>query len=101
MSEPRDAVVEHVAAFNAHDSARVLAGLASDAIWITGKDTAVGRPALAELFDDWLWSLDPHLDLVRIIANGAEAATELRESITVDGAPREYSIAAFSPLPTG
>ncbi|HEY2271825.1 MAG TPA: nuclear transport factor 2 family protein [Jatrophihabitantaceae bacterium] len=95
MSEVRAAVVEHVAAFNAHDTTRLLAGLAPDAVWITGQDTAVGRSALGELFDDWLWSLDPHLETIRMAVDGDTAAAELRESLTVDGTRRQFSIAAF------
>ncbi len=41
----RAAVLEHLAAFNAHDTARVLAGFTPDAVWITGADRfEVGRP---------------------------------------------------------
>jgi ketosteroid isomerase-like protein len=90
-----EAILEHLAAFNAHDTDRVLAGLAPDAVWITGRDVATGRAALAEVFDDWLWSLRPQLATVNLIADGDTAAAELREQLTVDGATREYAIAAF------
>lgn len=92
---PADAVAEHLAAFNAHDTARVLAGLAPDAVWITGQDLDAGSVALADVFDDWLWAMRPRLDVVRVVADGDEVAAELRESLTVDGASREFAIAAF------
>lgn len=38
-------VSEHIAAFHAHDTERVLAGLADDAVWITGADTVRGKAA--------------------------------------------------------
>jgi uncharacterized protein len=101
VSEVRAAVVEHVAAFNAHDTPRLLAGLSADAVWITGHDTAVGRSALAELFDDRLWSLDPHLETIRLAVDGETAAAELRESLTVDGTRRQFSIAAFLTVTDG
>jgi ketosteroid isomerase-like protein len=101
VSDVRAAVLEHVAAFNAHDTARLLAGLAPDAVWITGQDTAIGRSALAELFDDWLWSLDPHLETIRLAVDGDTGAAELCESITLDGRRRQFSIAVFLTVTAG
>lgn len=80
-----DAVARHVAAFNAHDTDRVLAGLAPDAVWITGHDIATGHAALAEVFDAWLWSMRPRLEIVSVVAGGETVAAELRENLTVDG----------------
>jgi uncharacterized protein (TIGR02246 family) len=91
----RALVEEHLAAFNAHDTARLLAGFAPDAVWITGADTISGRAALAELFDDWLWSLRPVLRATSIVVDGDRAAAQLHESMTVDGEPREFAIAVF------
>ena len=101
MSDPRAAIEEHLAAFNAHDTARLLAGFAPDAVWITGQDSATGTAELAELFDDWLWSLDPHLETIRSAVDGDTVAAELHERITVDGARREFSIAAFFTVTDG
>lgn len=67
-SSSADAVLEHVAAFNAHDRLRLLAGLAADATWLTGRDSFQGHAELAEMFDDWLWSLNPSLRVLRLVA---------------------------------
>jgi ketosteroid isomerase-like protein len=91
----RAAVEEHVAAFNAHDTARLLAGLAPEAVWVTGRDTVTGRAALAELFDDGLWALEPHLDLLSAVVEDSRAAAQLRESITPDGERQSFAIAVF------
>jgi ketosteroid isomerase-like protein len=91
----RAQVDEHLAAFNAHDTARLLAGLAPDAVWITGQDTVRGRDALADLFDDWLWSLEPHLDPMSTLIDGEHAAVQLHESITDGSARRDFHIALF------
>lgn len=91
----RQAVLEHLAAFNAHDSTRLLAGLAADARWATGQDVLLGSAALAELFDQELWSLDPSLELLSLICDGERAAAELRELITIDGAQRSFTIGTF------
>ena len=96
-----DAIVRHLAAFNAHDTDRLLAGLAPDAVWITGHDVATGRAALAEVFDDWLWSMRPRLEVVALVVDGDTVAAELRESLTVDGATREFAIAAFFRIENG
>lgn len=90
-----DLISEHVAAFNAHDTERVLAGLADDAVWITGRDRFQGRAALADVFDDWLWSMEPSLEVRGIVVDGDSAAAELTERITVDGELRRYPIAVF------
>lgn len=91
----RDAVVEHLAAFNAHDTDRLLAGFTEDAVWATGQDIVRGRPALAELFDEGLWELAPSLTTLTLIADERSVAAELHERITIDGAEREFAIAAF------
>jgi uncharacterized protein len=101
MSRARAAVVDHVAAFNAHDANRLLAGLAPKVVWITGSDTLLGRDALAGVFDDWLWSHQPRLDVVRLVAEHDEVAAELRETMTVDGAHREFAVAAFFTVSDG
>lgn len=38
----RHTITEHVAAFNSHDSARLLRGLHPEVVWATGKDVAKG-----------------------------------------------------------
>ena len=94
-------VAEHLAAFNAHDTDRLLSGFAADAVWITGQDAMRGRNALAELFDAGLWAMNPHLDVLCIVADGDRAAAQLHESITVDGDVREFDIAVFFDLAEG
>jgi hypothetical protein len=95
MPSARDAVEEHLAAFNAHDSERLLAGFADDAIWATGQDVMRGRAALADLFDDSLWDLQPQLAVVSFVAGEQTVAAELREQITVAGARENFRIAVF------
>jgi len=91
----RRLVLEHVAAFNAHDTARLLAGLAPDARWATGQDVVVGAAALAELFDEGLWTMTPSLDLLSLVCEGPRAAAELRETLVVDGETRTFTVGAF------
>ena len=97
----RALVDEHVAAFNAHDTERLLAGLTPDAVWITGSDMVSGRDALAELFDDWLWSTQPELSVVSMVVDGHRVAAQLHEVMTVDGQRREFMIAVFFELADG
>lgn len=97
----RALVEEHLAAFNAHDTARLLAGFATDAVWITGEDVVQGRAALAELFDSGLWSMNPSLRVRSIVSDGDRAAAQLHESITVEGEVREFDIAVFFELADG
>lgn len=92
-----EAVVrEHLAAFNAHDTARLFDWFAPDCVWVTGTDRAEGTAALRDLFDDWLWSLDPSLAVESLVADGGEhVAAQLTERLTVDGTLRTFPIAAF------
>jgi uncharacterized protein len=101
MLSARDVVDEHLAAFNAHDTARLLARFADDAAWSTGQDVMRGREALAELFDAGLWALQPSLTTTAMVAEEGTVAAELHERITVDGELREFSIAAFFEVSDG
>ena len=97
----RAAVLEHLAAFNAHDTARVLAGFTPDAVWITGADRFEGRAALADVFDAWLWTLEPVLTLLALVVEADRAAAQLHESLVLDGRRREFDIAVFFELAGG
>jgi ketosteroid isomerase-like protein len=92
---PPHPVHEHLAAFNAHDSERLLAGLAEDVQWATGQDVFRGRDALADLFDAGLWAMEPSLELRTLVADEGGAAAELTEQLTVDGERRQFAIAVF------
>lgn len=97
----RAVVGEHLAAFNAHDRERVLAGLAPDVVWSTGRDTLRGHAALAELFDDGLWALAPALRVVSLVAEGDRVAAEVVETLTIDGVEQTFRIACFFELQDG
>jgi ketosteroid isomerase-like protein len=86
---------EHLDAFNAHDTTRLLAGLAPDAVWRTGRDTARGTAELADLFDQWLWDLDPSLEVRHVVAGEESVAAELVERLTLDGVEQVFPIAVF------
>jgi hypothetical protein len=91
----RQIVVEHLAAFNAHDTARLLDGFAPQARWVTGQDTFVGTAALEGVFDDGLWTLAPSLEILTLVCDGPRAAAELREVLVVEGEQRAFTIGAF------
>jgi hypothetical protein len=95
MPSARQVVEEHLAAFNAHDTERVLAGFASDAVWATGQDVARGSDALAELFDAGLWELDPSLRVLTLVDADPLVAAELHETLKVGGERRDFRIAVF------
>lgn len=72
----RDVVLEHLAAFDAHDTERLLATLDDDVVWRTGTDVFTGVDVLRrDVFDDDLWSLAP--------------------SLTLDGVEQSFDIAVF------
>jgi ketosteroid isomerase-like protein len=101
MTSALGLIEEHLAAFNAHDSDRLLATLAADVVWATGQDVCRGHDELAGMFDAGLWELDPSLTTQRMLADTTTVAAELIERITVDGEQREFHIAAFFTVDDG
>ena len=87
--------MEHLAAFNSHDTSRLLSGLHPEVRWETGQEIVVGRPAAADLFDDWLWGMNPRLDLLSLVVDADLAAAECTEHLTVHGGPVQSAIAVF------
>jgi ketosteroid isomerase-like protein len=100
-NDPLEVVQEHIAAFNSHSTQRLLEGFRDDAVWVTGTDVARGREGLAEMFDDWLWGLDPSLSVRTLVAHGQDVAAELTEELTVEGERRTMHIAAFFAVADG
>lgn len=94
-------VLDHVEAFNQHDRRRLLAGLAPDAVWNTGRDTFVGHAALAELFDDDLWLLGPSLGVQNLVCDGSVVAAQFIEALTVEGVRQSFAIAGFFVIRAG
>lgn len=97
----RAAVRQHVEAFNAHDTARLLQGLDEDVVWATGSDVFRGRKSLDSVFDDWLWAHEPSLQVVRVVVDGDAAAVECIEHMTVEGQATEVPIAVFLTVSNG
>ena len=100
-SQAQAAVREHVAAFNRHDTSRLLAGLADEVVWITGQDTIRGLDGLETLFDDWLWGLNPSLSVRTLVSDEQHVAAEFTEELTVEGERRTFHIAAFFAVKAG
>ncbi|MGI8760454.1 MAG: nuclear transport factor 2 family protein [Jatrophihabitantaceae bacterium] len=94
-------LAEHVAAFNAYDLPRLMAGFAADASWVTGRDALRGTGNLSELFDAAFAGLSPQLEIVSVLVNGDRVAAELLEHIELDGQPREFAIAGFYRIAAG
>jgi hypothetical protein len=101
MTSAHQLIQEHVAAFNAHDSDRLLTTLAADVVWATGQDVCRGHDELAGMFDAGLWGLNPSLTTTRMLADATTVAAELIERITVNGEQREFHIAAFFTVEQG
>ncbi|MQA32238.1 nuclear transport factor 2 family protein [Modestobacter roseus] len=92
----RAAVLEHVAAFNAHDTDRLLAGLHEDVVWATGSDLFRGTAQLRDaVFDVGLWEMRPSLAVRTLLVEGGAAAGTFREVFVVGDERREVDIAVF------
>jgi ketosteroid isomerase-like protein len=101
---------EHVRAFNARDLDALLAGLREDALWVTGTSVVRGRAELAGLFGDAMRGLLPTLTVENLLTAAdpaadrtgtGRAACQMTERMTVAGAERTDSIAAFFVLRDG
>lgn len=88
-------VLAHLAAFNSHDTEKVLRGLADTVVWATGSDVLHGKAALTDVFDDGLWDLGPHLDLQSLIVEGDSAAARCTETMAENGQQVMYPLAIF------
>ncbi|WP_020420330.1 nuclear transport factor 2 family protein [Amycolatopsis sp. ATCC 39116] len=95
MTDPVSALEAHVEAFNDRDLAALMAGFTDDAAWITGTTTVRGSAELADLFEGALRGLLPTLTLDNVIASGDQAAAQLTETLTADGAEHTFAIAGF------
>jgi len=94
-SQVEKVIRDHVAAFNAQDLPRLLAGLADDVVWRTGQDTFQGHDELATLFSEAFSAIAPSLTIRSLLVDEDRAACEMVERMTVDGAVREDFIAGF------
>lgn len=94
-ADVRATVLEHFDAFNHHDTKRLLAGLHEDVTWVTGTDRYQSLAAMSDVFDDWLWAMQPRIDLVRLIVDANSAAAECVEHLLIDGQPVAFPIAVF------
>ncbi len=95
LADARDVVMAHLDAFNRHDTAGLISGLAPDARWHTGTSTVTGHQELADLFDDGLWAMQPALSVQLLVREQDTVAARLREDITIDGRRQSFPIAAF------
>ena len=96
-----DLIKEHVEAFNARDLEALMAGFADDAVWISGKTTARGRAELANLFAGAMKGLLPTLTIETLITGEDQAAAQLVEVYTFEGAQRTDHIAGFYVIKEG
>jgi heme-degrading monooxygenase HmoA len=95
LGDPGQIVRDHVAAFNAHDLARLLACFSADALWVTGSDRFRGTAELAKLFESAFTELSPKLTIQNMVIDDDQVACQLREQLVVDGATRVDHIAGF------
>ena len=81
----RAAVLDHLDAFNAHDTDRLIAGLHHDVVWTTGSDVFRGSSQLqADLFDEGLWATRPSLAVRTLLVEGEAAAGTFHEALVVN-----------------
>ncbi len=91
----RAVALEHVDAFNAHDTDRLIAGMHPDTVWATGSAVFRGTSALRDLFDEGFWEMQPSLSVQTLVVDGGTAAAELHEVLVGTNGVREYDIAVF------
>ncbi|GAA2028594.1 hypothetical protein GCM10009839_29730 [Catenulispora yoronensis] len=95
------AVREHVRAFSEGDLRALMAGLAADAVWITGRTTVRGTAELEPFFAAAINDLKPRLAIENLVVDGPRAAAQVTETLVWDGAERSFAVAAFFVLRDG
>jgi ketosteroid isomerase-like protein len=92
----RAAVLDHLDAFNSHDTDRLIAGLHQDVVWATGSDVFRGTRQLRnDVFDEGLWAMRPSLAVRTLLVEGEAAAGTFHEVLTVNDELRTFDIAVF------
>ncbi|NUR58433.1 MAG: nuclear transport factor 2 family protein [Catenulispora sp.] len=94
-------VREHVRAFSEGDLDALLAGLAEDTVWITGRTTVRGKADLEPFFKAAIDDLRPRLAIENLVVRGSKAAAQMTETLVWDGAEQAFPIAAFFSLREG
>ncbi|MEY9890354.1 ketosteroid isomerase-like protein [Catenulispora sp. MAP12-49] len=95
------AVNEHVRAFSKGDLPALMAGLADDTVWITGRTTVRGRAELEPFFREAIAGLHPALRVQNLLVDGDRAACQMTETLVWDGTEQSFAIAAFFKLRDG
>jgi ketosteroid isomerase-like protein len=95
------AVNEHVRAFSKGDLPALMAGLADDTVWITGRTTVRGRAELEPFFREAIAGLHPTLRVQNLLVDGDRAACQMTETLVWDGTEQSFAIAAFFKLRDG
>ncbi|NUP52790.1 MAG: nuclear transport factor 2 family protein [Catenulispora sp.] len=95
------AIREHVRAFTEGDLQALMAGLADDTVWITGRTTVRGRAELEPFFKTAIEDLHPHLTIENLLVQDSQAAAQLTETLTWNGTEQTFPIAAFFSLHNG
>ena len=91
---PTEVVRGHLEAFSARDLPAMLATMAPDAVFASGRTLV--PPAEFEEFFGWaMRELNPTMEITRLVADGADVACEFVESVTMDGARQHLKRAAF------
>lgn len=72
-----------------------------DVTWSTGADTFRGTQAMAEIFDEGLWALQPSLTIVDLLVDQDRAAAQMLEILTVEGQQQRFMIACVFEIRAG
>ncbi|MDT5408452.1 MAG: uncharacterized protein QOG14_672 [Mycobacterium sp.] len=84
----------HLEAFSSWDLPAMLATMAPNAVFVTGKATVV--PQDFEEFFGWaMREISPTMKITNLIVDGENVACEFVESVTLDGQRQHLSRAAF------
>ncbi len=94
MRSAGDIVRAHLEAFGGRDLPAMLATMAPDAVFVTGK-TLVAPGEFEEFFGWAMRALDPTLQITSLVVESERVACEFVESVTVDGRRQRLNRAAF------
>lgn len=94
MSSAGQVVRAHLEAFSAGNLPAMLATMAPDAVFVTGR-TVVAPRDFEEFFGRAIREMRPSMKITNLIVDGRRVACQFIESVTLDGQRRDLDRAAF------
>jgi hypothetical protein len=90
----------HLEAFSSRDLPAMIATMAPDAVFVTGR-TLVAPEEFEEFFSWAMREIDPTMEIINLVVDGGRVACEFLESVTLEAHRKYLNRAAFYTVKDG